>query len=171
MNSEPPNPSAPPPDRTIEPRCEITLQNPCRYQESGARHVRPWIESLVEEQAPAAASFAVRFISDREMRRLNATYRGRDKTTDVLSFPGEVEEDAGLSRSEVGRIERHLGDVAISVPTARRQAGQRGHSVETELRILMLHGMLHCLGYDHETDDGAMDSLERQLRSRYIAHD
>ncbi len=180
MNSEPAKPSASPSDHKIDQRCEITLQNPCRYRESGARLLRPWIERLVADQAPAALTFTVRFVSDREMRRLNGTYRDLDKSTDVLTFPGDwepsVKPEAGVpgpvaptAMSRPGAP--HLGDVVISVPVARRQAGQQGHSVQTELQILMLHGVLHCLGYDHETDNGAMDSLERRLRLRYIHHD
>ena len=118
--------------------------------------------------APGVDSLAIRFVSDREMRRLNATYRHRDRATDVLSFPGDGEVADAAEPTGLPDTERHLGDVAISVPTARRQADQLGHSVETELRILMLHGVLHLLGYDHETDDGAMDQLEGRLRRRYI---
>lgn len=113
---------------------------------------------MVAELAPSAASFVVRFTSDREIRRLNAQYRHIDKATDVLSFPDDPED--------------HLGDVVISVPTARRQAavrvGEGAAGAARELRVLMLHGLLHCLGYDHETDDGAMERLEARLRRRWI---
>ncbi len=143
--------------------CEIQLQNPGRYPEAGARRLRPWLEPLVAELAPGVGSLAVRFVSDREMRRLNSTFRQRDEATDVLSFPGfEDVPPAG---------ELHLGDVAISVPAARRQARRLGHSVETELRILLLHGVLHCLGHDHETDGGVMEALEQRLRRRYIGQE
>ena len=87
------------------------------------------------------------------LRRLNRDFRGKDRPTDVLSFPG-VEGDEGL------------GDVVISVPTAARNARRLGHSVPRELDVLALHGFLHVLGYDHETDDGTMDRLERRLRGR-----
>ena len=107
--------------------------------------------------APRADSFSVRFTGDREMRRINRTYRFRDRTTDVLSFPGEATPDG-----------HHLGDVLISVPAARRQAATAHHSPERELRLLLLHGVLHCLGHDHETDDGAMERLERKLRRRWL---
>lgn len=160
--SELPSSADEPPDprRTPARRCEIVLQNPCRYPEAGARRHRAWLEPLVASLAPAAASFGVRFVSDREMRRLNAAYRQRDHTTDVLSFP-----DDGSPADEG---EEHLGDVVISVPTARHQAAARGHRAERELRLLMLHGLLHCLGHDHETDDGTMERLERRLRARWI---
>lgn len=105
-----------------------------------------------------STTLAVRFVSDREMRRLNRDYRDRDATTDVLSFPGGETPEGP-----------HLGDIAISVPAARRQARRRNHSVSRELRVLMLHGLLHCMGYDHETDDGEMLRFERRMRRRWIA--
>ena len=161
---------------------DLQLQNPCSYPESGARRVRPWLTVVLTALAPAAASFTVRFVSDQEMRRLNRSYRQKDATTDVLSFPGDFEPRSSVAHpsvasegaDEVAGDEHlgtgHLGDVAISVPVARRQAAERGHSVERELRFLMLHGLLHCLGYDHETDDGTMERLEQRLRARWIDH-
>ncbi len=137
---------------------ELVLQNPRRYSEAGARLLRPWLVNLLDALAPSGASFTLRFVSDREMRRLNAGFRGKDKSTDVLSFPGEDDPS-----------ENHLGDVVISVPTARRQAAERGHGVDRELKVLALHGVLHCLGYDHETDHGEMTRLEARLRRRWIA--
>lgn len=136
---------------------EIVLQNPNRYPEAGARRVRPWLERLLAELAPDAASFGVRFTGDREMLRTNRGFRGKDRTTDVLSFPGGETPEG-----------RHLGDVVISVPAARRQAAGAGHDAERELRVLLLHGVLHCLGHDHETDSGEMERLERRLRRRWI---
>jgi probable rRNA maturation factor len=134
-------------------RPELVLLNPNRYPESGPRRLRPWLASLTAALAPETESLGVRFVSDREMRRVNRQFRGKDRTTDVLSFPGE---------------EGHLGDVLISVPAARRQAAAAGHDVSRELKILLLHGLLHCLGYDHETDEGEMERLERRLRRRWI---
>src|SRR5271169_2560231 len=78
---------------------------------------------------------------DRRIRSLNARYRGKDAPTDVLSFPGPGEPDG-------------LGDVVISVETAERNAHAQGRTLSEELDVLALHGFLHCLGYDHETDDG-----------------
>lgn len=137
--------------------CEVVLQNPCAYPEAGEAELAAWLERLISELAPGAASFAVRFASDREMRRLHRTFRGRDYPTDVLSFPGEATPEG-----------RHLGDVVISLPVARRQAAAAGHATARELRVLLLHGVLHCLGHDHESDDGAMDRLEAALRERWI---
>jgi len=138
---------------------ELTLDNPCGYAEVRRRELRPWLAALVGELAPAAASFGVRFASDREMRRLNRDFRGKDRPTDVLSFPGE---------RRGGGEGWHLGDVVIAVPTARRQAAELGHDVDRELRTLLLHAVLHCLGHDHESDDGTMDRLERRLRRRWL---
>jgi probable rRNA maturation factor len=142
---------------------DLSLDNPCGYAEVRRRQLRPWLVALLGELAPEAQSFAVRFTSDREMRRLNRDFRGKDKTTDVLSFPGET---APTGHHVEGH---HLGDVVIAVPTARRQAEERGGEVERELRTLLLHGVLHCLGYDHETDNGAMERLERKLRRRWLS--
>ena len=133
--------------------CEIVLLNPNHYPEAGTRRLRPWLAPLVAGLAPDAESLGVRFVGDREMRRVNRQFRHYDKTTDVLSFPGE---------------EEHLGDILISVPTARRQAEGAGHGVDRELKTLLLHGVLHCLGYDHETDQGEMERLERKLRRTWI---
>jgi len=98
---------------------------------------------------------SVLLTTDTEIRRLNRTFRGKNKATDVLSFPaGEA------SRGNVA------GDLAISIPTARRQAAEQGHALAVEVKVLMLHGLLHLAGYDHEADDGQMARRERVLRAR-----
>jgi probable rRNA maturation factor len=91
---------------------------------------------------------------DDGIRRLNRHFRGKNKSTDVLSFPA-AEPRFGVA-----------GDLAISVETAARQAASEGHSLRIELRVLILHGMLHLAGYDHEADDGEMAAAESELRSR-----
>lgn len=137
---------------------QIQLDNPNGYQEAGARKLRPWLEELVRELVGnPTATLAVRFVSDREMARLNHRFRGLDGPTDILTFAGDETIDG-----------THLGDIAVSIPSARRQALERGHPVEKELRILLLHGVLHCLGYDHEKDEGEMDRLEKRLRRRWV---
>jgi probable rRNA maturation factor len=92
------------------------------------------------------------------MRRLNHRYRGIDRVTDVLSFPADTR-----ARPRSGRF---LGDLAIAKGVAGRQARREGHSYTLELRILALHGLLHLLGYDHQTDQGEMRRLEERLRKR-----
>ena len=116
------------------------------------------IEKILQR---AAASLNVRgelalvFGGDALLRRLNRDYRFKDKPTDVLSFESQGE-DMGL------------GDVIISVETARANAVRLGRSLDRELEILALHGLLHVLGYDHETDDGEMEALEKKLRARFL---
>ncbi len=92
---------------------------------------------------------------DRTLRRLNREYRGKDKATDVLSFPA-AEELAG----------EHGGDLAISLDTAKRQAEEHGHTLRDEVRVLLVHGLLHLSGMDHETDRGEMAEREGELRVR-----
>ena len=109
----------------------------------------------------------VRLIDDREMTRLNQTYRKKKGTTDVLSFPFEQEfPSASPNKKPNGTSPAYLGDIAISPKVARRNAKQFGRSFPDELRILILHGVLHLLGYDHETDQGQMDTIEQTLRRR-----
>jgi probable rRNA maturation factor len=110
--------------------------------------------------APARARgcVAIALLPDAAMRRLNMRFRGVDHATDVLSFP------AGPDAARQPGTD--LGDLAIALGVARRQARQEGHAMATELRILALHGLLHLLGYDHERDRGTMHRLEDRLRRR-----
>ena len=112
---------------------------------------------VVPEAKGAGATVA--FVSDRAMRELNRRWRGKRGTTDVLSFPSGQEE---WERAE-GET---LGDVVISVEQAARQAAAHGLSFEEEVAQLILHGLLHLCGYDHETDRGQMNALELRLRRR-----
>jgi len=105
------------------------------------------------------AGVTIAFVSDRAMRKLNERWRGKTGTTDVLSFP------AGQDEFEV-RSEATLGDVIVSVEQAARQAATNGLSLDVEIAQLILHGLLHLCGYDHETDDGQMNRLEVRLRRR-----
>jgi probable rRNA maturation factor len=92
------------------------------------------------------------------MRRLNRRFRGIRKPTDVLSFPAAAAPSGP---------EAVAGDLAIGVPTARRQAIEHGHALASEIKILILHGLLHLAGYDHETDSGQMARTEAALRRRF----
>jgi probable rRNA maturation factor len=145
---------------------DLALQNPNRYAEVEVRRLRTWLTALVPgviaaagKRGPAERSLGVRFASDRALHAANRDYRRKDKPTDVLSFPGDR-----------GGEGWHLGDILISVPTARRQASAAGHDVRRELQILVLHGLLHCLGYDHERDHGEMTRFEGRLRRSWIDH-
>jgi probable rRNA maturation factor len=109
---------------------------------------------------------------DAELRRLNHQFLGKNYPTDVLSFPANVAQALppvrfSLSRDTELSVHSHLGDLAISLPRARAQARQHGHDLETEVRILMLHGVLHLLGMDHETDSGEMARAEKKWRKAF----
>ncbi len=109
--------------------------------------------------AVAADGVTVAFVSDRAMCELNRMWRGKRATTDVLSFPAaqaEFEKAEGLN----------LGDVVVSIQQAERQAKEHGLSFENEIAQLILHGLLHLSGYDHETDRGEMNRLELRLRKQ-----
>jgi probable rRNA maturation factor len=109
----------------------------------------------------------VRFVSDAEMAHLNQTFRNKLGTTDVLSFPFETRtRPAGLARRARALRGSFLGDIAISPAVARRNARTLGRTLSEELCVLMLHGVLHLLGYDHDTDRGEMDHVEASLRRR-----
>jgi len=98
------------------------------------------------------SSATIAFVSDKHIRELNRQFRGIDKATDVLSFPAEEE--------------LNLGDVAVSVETAATQARDNGVTLDHEIAQLILHGLLHLSGYDHETDNGQMNRLELKLRRK-----
>lgn len=125
----------------------------------------------VREELGLGGDVTVCLVSDAEIARMNEVFRKKKGATDVLSFP-EVErraaEDLRRRRRPFASGERgtFLGDVAISPATARRNAKQLGRTLPSELQILILHGILHLLGYDHETDSGEMDRVERRLRQR-----
>jgi probable rRNA maturation factor len=119
---------------------------------------------------------SVRFVNDPQMASWNRAYRGKRGSTDVLSFPaGDSENHAhrrtlqirnGRRRTRSTARNDYLGDIAISPVIARRNARRFGRTLAHELRILILHGVLHLIGYDHETDHGEMEHFESQLRVR-----
>ena len=104
-------------------------------------------------------SVSIAFVTDFEIARLNKTYRKKNKPTDVLSFPAQ-------NSAARPNKKNFLGDIAIAPAVALRYAKKNGRSLQTEIYILILHGILHLLGYDHETDRGQMDRIERQLRRK-----
>jgi probable rRNA maturation factor len=102
------------------------------------------------------SSATIAFVSDKRIRELNRQFRGIDKATDVLSFRAD------------GPDESNLGDIAISAETAAAQAKESGLSFDGEIAQLILHGLLHLSGYDHETDNGEMNRLELRLRRKLL---
>jgi len=111
----------------------------------------------LQAEVAKGRAFDCLIAGDAELRKLNREYRGQDHTTDVLSFPSRV----GLQACPAC-----LGDIAISLPRARAQARAFGHTPEQEIEILMLHGVLHLLGMNHETDRGRMARTEKRWRAR-----
>ena len=109
-----------------------------------------WLQAVAPARARGEVTVAV--VTNACVQELNRRYRRKDAPTDVLSFPAD----------EPGE----LGDVVIALGVARRQAGQAGHSLSMEFRVLALHGLLHLLGYDHERDGGQMRRLEQRLRRK-----
>jgi probable rRNA maturation factor len=101
----------------------------------------------------------VLFAGEATLRSLNARFRGKDRPTDVLSFPA-----VRPPRPTAWPEGPYLGDLVIGVPVARRNARRHGHSLAREIEMLLLHGYLHLLGYDHERDNGRMERLEKRLR-------
>ena len=106
----------------------------------------------LESDVAAGRPFCCLVTGDEEIRRLNRQFRKKDSSTDVLSFPAEAN--------------GHLGEIAISYDRARDQAADFGHSVDDEMRVLMLHGVLHLVGMDHERDRGEMRRVEQRWRRR-----
>jgi len=115
-------------------------------------------QALRQIDAPQQSATIV-FVSSATIRRLNREFRGRDQVTDVLSFPAAVESFETENQSQ-------LGEIVISVQRATVQAKQNGLTFTNEVEQLILHGLLHLCGYDHETDDGEMNRLELKLRKK-----
>lgn len=120
---------------------------------------REFAETALGEIGAGSEGATIVFVSDRGVRDLNRRFRGRNTPTDVLSFPTER---AAFEQPE----QLNLGDVVISVERAEAQAAEHGLAFDEELAQLILHGLLHLCGYDHETDDGEMNRLEIRLRRR-----
>ena len=142
-----------PPHKTPAKAGVCVLLNKQRRHAVNRTNLRRFLSSLAPELGIEDRPFTVVLITDEMMREYNRRYRGFDKPTDVLSFRG----DAG-----------YLGDILISSETAYNQARKSSTlSFETNIRRLILHGLLHLMGYDHETDGGEMRAIERRFRRRF----
>jgi probable rRNA maturation factor len=115
---------------------------------------KSFAEKAVAAIGNSGSTATIAFVSDKAIRQLNHQFRNVDKATDVLSFPAEETD------------KHNLGDIAISVETAARQAKENGLTFDEEVAQLILHGLLHLAGYDHETDNGEMNRLEIRLRKK-----
>jgi len=131
--------------------------------------LQQFLQNIKTEMHLEESIVAVCLVSETEMARLNKTYRKISGPTDVLSFPSVPGRKLlrFRPRKMVLRGGSFLGDIAISPATARRYAKKNGRTLASELRVLILHGVLHLLGYDHETDQGEMDRVEAKLRKRF----
>ena len=134
-------------------RLHVSLATP-DAKTTTTRGLGAWLQRAAPASAKGDVSIAV--VSDRRMRALNRQFRGKDTTTDVLSFPA----------THMPGVSTFLGDIVIAISVATRQAREAGHSVRTEMKILALHGLLHLLGYDHDSDDGKMARAEARLRKK-----
>jgi len=137
----------------------IEIVNRQRRRKIETKQWRAFAEEALKSIGAQKDGATIVFLSDRAIRELNCRFRGKDYATDVLSFPcaaGPFEEE---NRSQ-------LGEVVISVPRATAQARSNRLSFENEVKQLILHGLLHLCGHDHETDNGEMNRLELRLRKR-----
>ena len=135
------------------PKPNYLILNRQRKHAIDKGEIRQFLSSLVPALCLDELAFSVVFMTDEVIRRYNRTYRGFDKPTDVLSFQGD---------------DAYLGDILISSETAYNQARKSSKlGFDTNIRRLILHGLLHLMGYDHETDHGEMRAFERRLRRRF----
>jgi len=128
--------------------------------------LRKFYEQARRELGFRRDSVTIQLITDRAMARLNEAYRKKRGPTDVLSFPAHAPGGNGARLPKTPDANGYIGDIAISPETARRNARRFSRTLPEEIRILILHGMIHLAGYDHETDHGEMERLERRLRKR-----
>jgi probable rRNA maturation factor len=132
------------------------------------RPLEKFLRRVRDELCLGEAEVTICLVSDAEIARMNLAFRKKKGPTDVLSFPTvrrrrPMATERGLRKK---KSRGDLGDIAISLATARRNARKQGRTLASEIQILMLHGILHLLGYDHETDRGQMNRLEHKLRRR-----
>lgn len=145
----------------------VIISSRLRSRRLRLSRVQSLAEKVLRASGAARADLSLLLVGDRFMRRLNRLYRRKDRTTDVLAFP---------MRHIRPRLTPHasrftssmLGDIVISLPQAERQAAQAGHTLEREMAVLVIHGLLHLLGYDHERS--AREARRMSRRERAIAH-
>jgi probable rRNA maturation factor len=127
-------------------------------------NLRSLSKSSAQNELNGDAKMTVVFVRDKKIRALNRDYRGKDYATDVLSFQTSDGEDETANFG----VENYIGDIVISTDTAMRQAEEAKQTFEREVQELVIHGVLHLCGYDHETDNGEMNRLELKLRDKLL---
>ncbi len=143
---------------------EISVRNKCKSNIITTHRLKKIatnvIRLVLEEKGRTSAEVSVVFVDDAEMRTLNKNYRGKDRSTDVLAFP--------MCEGRFASVNPDLlGDIVVCVPAARRQAEEKDHSLERELSLLLIHGLLHLLGYDHKHEKE--ERRMRELESEFLA--
>ena len=137
----------------------IELINRQRARKINAKRWREFAEQALQTIDSTKQSVTIVFVSDAAIKKLNWQFRGKNQTTDVLSFPTKAEDFESDNQSQ-------LGEAVISVERAAAQAKENGLTFSNEIEQLILHGLLHLSGYDHETDNGEMSRLELRLRKK-----
>ncbi len=141
----------------------VALSSRLRRRWLSLSGVHSLAENILKAAGASRSDLSLLLVGDRAMRRLNRRYRHKDRTTDVLAFPVAV---SPRLTSYVSRLtSSSLGDVVISLPQAARQAKQAGHSLDREVAVLIAHGLLHLMGYDHERSARKARRMSRREQS------
>lgn len=140
---------------------EIDWSSRSKLRGPGEQTLGDLLRNLRDRLAPNAMGVSITYVDDRGMRKLNREHRGKNTTTDVLSFPTEPGE---------GEFP-HLGDIVISLPVAEKMAKKLGVSRRREVETLIIHGFLHLCGHDHEKDSGEMMSLQAELEKAFLSEE
>jgi probable rRNA maturation factor len=143
----------------------IYFRSDIKESDVDTRRLKADARKLLKAAGEERAALSVSLVDDQEIAQLNRKHRGKDKPTDVLSFPLYEPEELGLTGAHDDTPERMLGDVVISVDTARRQAAEYDAPLQNEINRLLIHGILHVLGHDHEKprERAVMEAEERRL--------
>jgi probable rRNA maturation factor len=150
----------------------IEVVNRQRLARIDAVRIARLVDATLGAAGKKGASLTVAFVRGRVMRDLNRKFRATDRATDVLSFPAEPEREGAAAEDFIGgTVPDYLGDIAVSTDAALRQANEAGHSFEREVDELVMHGVIHLCGYDHEIDRGEMNRLELKLRRKLLDQD
>lgn len=142
----------------------IEVINRQRLSRIDSQRIADLAAAILRATGRPLAELTIGFVSDRAIRKMNKQFRGYDRATDVLSFPST---NSSETLADIP-FNEFLGDIVISAETASRQAHEAGHSVEREIDELVIHGVLHLCGYDHESDHGEMNRLELRLRRKLL---